>query len=588
MNVAEGTAMNHNFPIYTQDNSCQDCYKCVRHCHCKAIRIINSRAAVMPELCVSCGTCVKVCPAHAKQIRSDQWRLRRLLDNGGKLYASVAPSYVGYFPTITLEKLAGALLQLGFTGVSETALGAELVSAETSRVIKKSSERLLLSSACPAAVDYVRKYAPDYVSAVVPVVSPVMAHVKLLRRYAGPDAQVVFFGPCAAKKNEADRHADELALALTFATLAEMFAAAGIDPAAAPPAPLFPHRAEEGRAYSLAGGMIDTLREDAKGTRYVTVSGLANIGRLLSGDKAALNGAGKKLFVELLACEGGCVNGPVMPDTGTDAATLLATLEHADDARSIGRNVDVLLDDQHQQERISAPHHDDAAITAAMESVGKFLPADELNCGGCGYNSCREFAAAMLDGKAEPAMCLSYLRKISQKTSNALIRYIPAGVVIVDQDLQVLESNRQFAVLCGKDIADIYDSAGSLAGASLPALVDYADLFRAALLGDGGEIERNNQVFGDRILNISVFTISAGRAVGAVIQDVTQNELHREQIAEKAREVIRKNVDTVQKIAQYLGEHMAETEIILREVAGSYEEHQPIAGAPAGKRGVAP
>lgn len=111
--------MNHNFPIYTQDNSCQDCYKCVRHCHCKAIRIINSRAAVMPELCVSCGTCVKVCPAHAKQIRSDQWRLRRLLDNGGKLYASVAPSYVGYFPTITLEKLAGALLQLGFTGVSE-------------------------------------------------------------------------------------------------------------------------------------------------------------------------------------------------------------------------------------------------------------------------------------------------------------------------------------------------------------------------------------------------------------------------------------------------------------------------------------
>jgi len=154
--------------------------------------------------------------------------------------------------------------------------------------------------------------------------------------------------------------------------------------------------------------------------------------------------------------------------------------------------------------------------------------------------------------------------------------------------LQVLESNRQFAVLCGKDIADIYDSAGSLAGASLPALVDYADHFRAALLGDGGEIERNNQVFGDRILNISVFTISAGRAVGAVIQDVTQNELHREQVAEKAREVIRKNVDTVQKIAQYLGEHMAETEIILREVAGSYEEHQPIAGAPGGKRGVAP
>ena len=153
--------MNRQFPVYTIENECQDCYKCIRHCHCKAIKIVNARAAVIPELCVSCGECVRICPAHAKKIRSDIARLENMLQNGDKVYASVAPSFVGYFKGISIFQLAAALKKLGFAGVSETAHGAQVVSAQTGKFIAEAGNGVYISSACPASVDYIRKYMPE-------------------------------------------------------------------------------------------------------------------------------------------------------------------------------------------------------------------------------------------------------------------------------------------------------------------------------------------------------------------------------------------------------------------------------------------
>ena len=201
--------------------------------------------------------------------------------------------------------------------------------------------------------------------------------------------------------------------------------------------------------------------------------------------------------------------------------------------------------------------------------MGKFSKEDELNCGACGYDSCRDFARALLAGNAEEAMCHTYLRKSFQRTSNALIKYIPAGVVLVDDKLQVIESNRHFAELIDESTVTIYDSLGNLTGVPLESLVDFSDLFES-VLGNGGEIEKFNQVFKDKILNISVFSITPGKVAGAVIQDVTKNELQREQIAEKAKEVIRKNVLTVQQVARLFGEHIADSEILLNEIVGTY------------------
>jgi iron only hydrogenase large subunit-like protein len=562
-------------PVYTIENECQDCYKCVRHCPVKAIRVLGGKASVIPEACVACGECVKVCPAHAKKVRIDLPRLRELLKSGERVYASIAPSFPGHFRGVTIERLSAALIRLGFAGVSETAHGAQSVSAHISRLLELSDSPLVISSACPAAVDMLRKYRPEFASFISPLPSPVRAHARLLREKFGNDIKVVFFGPCAAKKNEADAHPNELSLAIMFPALEEILRENGInivsETAEAAPA-LGP--AEEGRFYAIEGGMNDTLRNGSDKVRHISVSGLEHFRRLL----ANFNPAdfkhhprlySRKLFIEVLACPGGCMNGPAMPQGAFGLETLFATDANAPIATSASRNFSHCGTASYPPVALPLQRPNETVLASALARVGKFSKADELNCGACGYNSCRDFAHAMLEGKAEESMCHNYLRRNFQRTSNALIRYIPAAVVIVDENLHISECNRNFATLAGA--MEIYETLGNLNGIAVDKyLPNFSDLFKGAL-EYGGEAEKFHQRYRDKIVNISVFPIADGKSVGAVVQDVTKNEFRREQIADKAREVIRKNVYTVQQVARLFGEHIAETEIMLNEIAGTYE-----------------
>jgi len=563
-------------PVYTTENECQDCYKCVRHCPVKAIRVVNGKASVIPGLCVACGECVKVCPAHAKKIRIDIQRLKELLVSGAKVYASVAPSFAGYFKGASIENLAAALMRLGFAGVSETAHGAESVSSKVSTLLKfPSTPPLVISSACPASVDMIRKYMPRFSEFISPVPSPVRAHARLIKDKCGEDAQVVFFGPCAAKKNESDAHPDELALAITFPALEAFFEENGVTIPQDETAELFLGPAGEGRFYSIEGGMNDTIRESGDGVRYISVSGLDNFRRLLEGFDPSVfeTGSGsfkRKIFIEVLACPGGCVNGPAMPRGSGSLETIFET-DCAAPIRQSASRAEVKKCDSaaYSPELVEKPDWDEKAIAAALAKVGKTCRADELNCGACGYNSCRDFARALLEGKAEESMCHTYLKQNFRRTSNALIKYIPAAVVIADENLMISECNRHFAALVGAE--DVFDALGNLAGMDLGSyLGDFTDLFNGAL-EYGSETEKFNQHFGNRIVNVSVFPIANAKSVGAVVQDVTKTEFRREQIAEKARDVIRKNVYTVQQVARLFGEHIAETEIMLNEIAGTYE-----------------
>ena len=255
--------MTHAYPVYTIEAECQDCYKCVRHCPVKAIRVRDGHAAVIPELCVACGKCVEVCPVKAKQVRNGTGRLRLLLSEPAPVYASLAPSWVSEFKNVTSGQLIRALKQLGFAGVSETALGAQLVSAQVARELDGGVTGLLLSSACPTAVDFVRKYLPHLAGCITPVGSPLMAHARMLRDRYGDGIRVVFIGPCIGKKNEADRNPKLLNLAVTYPELRQMFREASIHPErlAADPADRFvPEAAEEGAQYPVEGGMNDTIR----------------------------------------------------------------------------------------------------------------------------------------------------------------------------------------------------------------------------------------------------------------------------------------------------------------------------------------
>ncbi len=570
--------MNHSYPVYTIETECQDCYKCVRHCPVKAIRVRDGHAAVLPELCVACGKCVEVCPVKAKQVRNGTGRARLLLGEPTPVYASLAPSWVSEFKGIEAGKLIRALKLLGFAGVSETALGAQLVSAHVAKELDAGNvSGIVLSSACPTAADFVRKYLPHLAPAITRVASPLLAHCRLLRDRFGEEIRVIFIGPCIGKKNEADRNPELLNLALTYPELRQLLREAGILPERLSPEPadrFVPEPAEEGAQYPVEGGMNDTIRFLAANPKihYATVTGMDNLKLALGGLREAP--PGETVFVEMLACPGGCVHGPCAEHDSPGLVERLRVLGYTrwpEQPRE--RTTPGSIAAEFPEEAVAPPSPAAGEIVAALRSIGKNTPEDELNCDGCGYDTCRNFAQALIAGHAEPSMCVSYLKKQAQKKANALLRSISSGVVIADRQLRIIECNRKFAALFGEETLEMFDACPGLAGADLTRIVPFGSLFESSLRS-GRDLRRDSLKAGKRLFNLNLFTIDPGEVVGAVIFDVTNTELRREQIAARAREVIDRNIATVQEIACRLGEQMADTELLLRSIADDYADDQ--------------
>lgn len=344
---------------------------------------------------------------------------RRLLAETVPVYVSLAPSWVSEFRGVSAAQLVRALKELGVAGVSETALGAQLVSVEIARELDGGSPGLLLSSACPTSVDFIRKYLPELAGRITPVASPLIAHCRLLRDTFGENIRTIFIGPCIAKKNESDRHPDLLNLALTYPELRQLFREEGIDPARVTPRAedsFVPEAAEEGARYPIEGGMNDTIAFQTRNRKvhYVTLSGLENIDLALSGIRELPKG--ETVFVEMLACHGGCVHGPCAEHDSPGLLERLRVLNYARlPEQPRRRTAKGGIGDDFPAAAFEPPVPGINEIVAALRSIGKNSPEDELNCDGCGYDTCRNFAQALLAGRAEPSMCVSYLKKQAQK-----------------------------------------------------------------------------------------------------------------------------------------------------------------------------
>ena len=571
---------NREYPLYTIKNNCQDCYKCVRRCPVKAIKIEDGSAMIVPDLCIACGTCYRVCPAKAKQARNDLTRAKHLVQSGKDVYVSLAPSWITEFEGVSREQMIAAIRRLGFRGVSETALGAEEVSANIAGLLDKAANdalqvsaapdmsqtacgekdedasaerspertsgvredtdtgeapqvsaanRLFISTACPAVVEYINKYVPERTANLTKLTSPLLAHCRLLKTALGKDIEVIFIGPCIAKK------------------------------------------IEEGTAYPVEGGMIETLKpyEQSQKAYLMQITGIDNIKRELKNIREeALD---RPVFIECLACEGGCVNGPCTSSKKSGLEKRVEILKESDFSGLAGKrspSVDIRLD--YAPEAIVQPKHDETDIKRVLASIGKYSIEDEINCGGCGYNTCRNFAKALLDGKAEPEMCVSHMKQQAQRKANALLRCIPSPIVIANARLSIMEYNDKFVETFWNEDehADIYDQ-NNLHGADLRDFINFTNLFSASLDLEQ-DIHREHVRFNDKLFDVVVFNIDKKQIVGGIIEDVTNMEMKKEQIAEKAKEVIHKNLATVQQIACTLGEHMAETEVLLRSIAKDF------------------
>ena len=566
--------MEKTYPVYTLKNECNDCYKCIRDCHVKAIRIQGGSASVINDKCLACGHCVTICPVGAKKVRNDIDKVKTLLLTGKKVYVSLAPSWAGVY-NYSKEKMIAALKKLGFAGVSETALGAQEVSIQTAKMLNKAGAGLYISSACPVIDDYIRMYKPNFANCITPIASPALTHASLLKEAFGEDISVVFIGPCIAKKNEADRRPELLSVALTFDELNYWLKEEFIDVEKLDineDCKFVPESAYEGALYPLEGGMNETIKRVGIDNDDVTFIGVSSLEAF---DKSLQNVRPEKItnkiFVEALGCAGGCINGPCLSSDKSRiliTSDIYANTQYRDD---IPKEPKKVVYEDYLPSPVEKVEFSIEQVSKALKKISKHKEEDELNCGGCGYGSCREFVNALIAGNAETSMCVSYMRKIAVRNAAAMLRCMPSAVVIVDSNMEIVEANDSFEQMFLGDMYEIFASRqDGLTGASLDRIVSFSDLFKSALL-TGKDIHQEHYALDDKIYDINIFTIEDNELVGAVISDVTKSEIDRSKIAKKAREVITKNIATVQEIASLLGEHMVETEMLLNSIAEGYD-----------------
>lgn len=566
--------MNNQNPVYTLVNECHDCYRCVRECPVKAIKIENNHASVIPEKCISCGNCVKACPTNAKCVRNDLERVKNLLISGKDIYVSLAPSWSGVFE-MSPQKMIAVLKKLGFKDVSETALGAQEVSIKTAQMLNEMESGLWISSACPVIVNYLRLYKPEFAKYITPVASPARTHAKMLREKYGDDIAIVFIGPCIGKKNEADEPDGLIDISLTFEELKIWISDQIPDTSTIQKDESFefvPYSAHEGSLYPLDGGMNETIRRigvkpEVQLLEVSTITGFERALENLDPEKLS-----RPIFVEALACEGGCITGPCISTHKASLSMMSDILTKIKYRDEIPKQAQCVVDYKYEPQAVTESKYSLEEISRTMKKIGKHSAEDELNCGGCGYSSCRELAIALLDGVAEPSMCVSYMRKIAMRKAAAMLRCMPAAIVMVDNNMNILEANDSFMKMFTGDMYEIFKARpDGMTGAAIDRIVEFSDIFRT-ILKTGKDLHKEHYNVKDRLYDINAFTIEPNEIVGAIITDVTQTETTREKISEKAKEVISKNISIVQEIACLLGEHMVETETLLNSIANDYDD----------------
>ena len=533
----------------------------------------------MHELCIFCGKCLEVCPVNAKKLRSDIARVKQLINLGYKVIASLAPSFPAEFDC-TPEQLISAVKRLGFAGVSETATGAEIVGRISSEKIAQNSKRII-SSACPTVTHLIKKYRPELVDYISDIVSPLHAHAAYLKKIYGAEIAVVFIGPCISKKLEADDKNTPIDLAVTFIELQQWLQAENILPTEITPAAddqFIPEKTTSAAEFAVEGGMLNTIKEGTStiDTHLMSCSGINNIFNTFGDiEAAAADSENTGLFLELLACDGGCISGKGMTSEKGYLAKRLKVIDYFNKKKKENLNQpDAPESIIHPvaAEPVAASGHTEEEIDKILVSLDKTKKEDELNCSGCGYNTCRDFAAALIDGKAEHSMCVTNMRKLAEKKSNALMNALPLGVVITDRNNCILECNMKFIQqFSGIDEELNSRAAEHVEGIAVSKFIPDCSIFERIKSSECGLLEEKIRIE-QKIYRTFVFRIGGEDLVGAVFQDITSPAVRRETIIRKTEEVIEKSLSSVQQIASLLGENAAETQLILNSLIESYNE----------------
>lgn len=545
-------------------SNCMNCYKCIRHCPVKAIRFSGGQAHIINNECILCGNCFVVCPQNAKEIVNETEKAKVLLQSGDPVYVSLAPSFIANYPGVGIGAMTKALKQLGFQDVEETAVGATMVKNEYERMLKEEARDVIITSCCHSINLLIQKYYPAALEYLADVVSPMQAHcLDLKKRY--PNCKTVFIGPCVAKKDEAEHYAGIVDAVLTFEELTRWLQKEGIE--------LEKEMDEEvhsrARFFPTAGGVLKTMAKDRPGFTYMAVDGVENC-------KAALDEiiAGKvhKCFIEMNACVGSCVGGPVMEKYSRAVIQdYVAVSEYAGEKDFIVNQPDPLeMKKGFSSIAHKAAEPTEAEIYSVLRQMGKFRPEQELNCGSCGYNTCREKAIAICQGKAEISMCLPYLKDKAESFSDTIVENTPNGLIVLNEKLEVQQING-----AARRMMNIR-SASDVMGAHVARILE-PEVFVNVLNSRRNLLSQRTYLAEyKRYVDMTVIYDYDSRLLIGIMRDVTEEEMAREKkedISQKTIEVadrvVEKQMRIVQEIASLLGETAAETKIALTKLKES-------------------
>ena len=546
-------------------SNCKNCYKCIRHCPVKAIRFSGNQAHIIGNECILCGHCFVVCPQNAKEIVDGTEKARVLLQSGDPVVVSLAPSFIANYEGVGIESMRRALKKLGFFDVEETAIGATIVKTEYERMLREEERDIIITSCCHSVNLLIQKYFPSSLEYLADVMSPMQAHCADIKRRM-PNAKTVFIGPCVAKKDEAEYYEGIVDAVLTFEELTNWLKAERVELEKE----VDDTPESRARVFPTTGGVLKTMAKNAPGYTYLALDGIENC---ISALKDIESGRIHKCFIEMSACVGSCIGGPVMEKYHStspvkDYITVAGYAGERDfevdqpTPMALKKNFTMI------EHRLMPPSENE--IMTVLRQMGKFKPSDELNCGSCGYNSCREKAIAIIQGKAEISMCLPFLKDKAESFSDTIVNNTPNGLIVLNENLEVQQINN-----AARKIMNIR-SASDVLGEPVVRILDPTLFVKVKSSGRTVRDQRTYLAEYKKYVEQTVVYDQESHMLIGIMRDITDEEAEREkkarinkQTVDVADTVVEKQMRIVQEIASLLGETAAETKIALTKLKES-------------------
>lgn len=552
---------------------CQNCYKCIRECPLKAIEFKDAKTKIIETECVLCGNCMETCPRGAKYFRRNTDRVKKLLASDKEVCVSIAPSYVGWYNSNDFAKLSSAIKKLGFARAEETAIGAASVSTEYAHLMQTGQMKSIIATACSSVVMLIERHFPSLVKNLAPVSSPMMAHARLMREAYG-DIKVVFIGPCLSKMQEAE---DPLAgglvnEVLTFEDLDNWFAAENIaieeidDDVVGVAEPI-------SRIYPKQEGIIKTIgEENFNGYTAISVDG---IDRCIEFFTEMQNDPNQSIFVEANICAGSCIGGPIMrmhqKSIIGSTTRLKSTKDEIDQNPAPSAGLEFPHPRVFANRSVEVKMPTETQIRDILAKIGKTTKEQELNCGSCGYATCRAKAIAVFNGKADATMCLPFLREKAENMSSMVIENSPNGIITFDEAMLVTELNPKAEELFGVERKTIL-------GELIPAL--YGETAFDEAMETRKPIEKKCSGCNDDVrVELTVIYLKKNHMFIAFAKDISDEEHNKQELEAirlstvgVAQNVIDKQMRVAQEIASLLGETTAETKVALTKLKKSIKE----------------